>query len=576
MLSHQGEVMFELMTHPVFTDCNDVLGKGTYGTVCKALDKKGLVAFKAKRAGSNNSPTAPTSSSASPSSSSSTICAVKRVTGIFHHAGEVKRLVREVSVMRQLSHPNIVRLVAVMGVPGLSGGSAFTELYLVLEHCETDLGKIIDTPGHLLTPSPAVFLRLEQIQHIMYQVLLAVNYLHSASVLHRDIKPANILINTASCHVKLCDFGLARFVPGGVDGDARGSALDLTSLFARSLSDGNCVVTRYYRAPELLCERPQYGGHVDSWSVGCVLAELLNCLESNFPNPADRARRPLFRGRDDFDQLLKVVAVLGTPSQEDILSVATTPKFSGPLMRERIHPGRDLLTLYPGLSNGGKLEAEVLQLLAQLLTFNPARRLSVREALRLQFVANSPNRLPENEYCHTDPFDAAFESVSATNLEDGCRHLTKVVATDRLLASDCIEWARDCARPAGLACILIAAAVFHTEVEPSKGLSPQLWVPDEARDACHVCASTFSVFFRWKHHCRRCGEVVCEACAAPNIVPPGHTQPQRVCVQCLRDTKAAVRAAKRLWLKHWHLKLSTSPTTPVTTAPSPSPNTAQL
>jgi hypothetical protein len=261
---------------------------------------------------------------------------------------------------------------------------------------------------------------------------------------------------------------------------------------------------------------------------------------------------------------LKVVAVLGTPTQEDILQVATTPKFSGPLMRERVHQGRDLLELYPGLANGGKLEAEVLQLLMQLLTFNPAKRISVREALHSAFVANSPNRIPDSEYGHSGPFDAAFESVSATNLDEGRRHLTKVIAADRLVASDCIEWARDCARPTSLACTLIAAAVYHTEVEPTKGRSPELWVPDEARDACCVCHAAFSFFFRRKHHCRRCGEVVCAACAAPNLIPPGHTEAQRVCVQCLRDTKAAVRAAKRLWLRHWCHVAGTAPTTPVT------------
>ena len=82
-------------------------------------------------------------------------------------------------------------------------------------------------------------------------------YVHSANVLHRDLKPSNILVN-ANCDLALCDFGLARGVSSEID-------VELTEY----------VVTRWYRAPELLCDNVSYGKAVDVWSIGCIFAEIL-------------------------------------------------------------------------------------------------------------------------------------------------------------------------------------------------------------------------------------------------------------------------------------------------------------
>ena len=108
------------------------------------------------------------------------------------------------------------------------------------------------------------------IQYFVYQILRGLLYIHSANVLHRDLKPSNLLVNS-NCDLAICDFGLAR---GVVDDET------LTEY----------VVTRWYRAPELLTEAQYYGPAVDVWSVGCILAELLG-------------RRPLFQGKDYMHQL---------------------------------------------------------------------------------------------------------------------------------------------------------------------------------------------------------------------------------------------------------------------------------
>ena len=92
-------------------------------------------------------------------------------------------------------------------------------------------------------------------QYFLYQILRGLKYIHSASVLHRDLKPSNLLVNS-NCDLAICDFGLAR----GFDDDAG----KLTEY----------VVTRWYRAPELLCETKDYDEAIDVWSVGCIFAEI--------------------------------------------------------------------------------------------------------------------------------------------------------------------------------------------------------------------------------------------------------------------------------------------------------------
>lgn len=120
---------------------------------------------------------------------------------------------------------------------------------------------------------------------MLLQILLGLKYVHSADVLHRDLKPSNLLLN-ASCDLKICDFGLAR---------TREASPFMTEY----------VVTRWYRAPELLLNSDNYTPAIDVWSVGCILAEMLG-------------RKPIFPGKDPVDQLRLIVRILGVPSEEDM------------------------------------------------------------------------------------------------------------------------------------------------------------------------------------------------------------------------------------------------------------------
>jgi serine/threonine protein kinase len=111
-------------------------------------------------------------------------------------------------------------------------------------------------------------------------------FVHSANVLHRDLKPSNILVNS-NCDLAICDFGLARGISSEVEG--------LTEY----------VVTRWYRAPELLCDNQIYGKAVDVWSMGCIFAEIL-------------LRRPFLQGRDYLHQLKLIIKLVGKPKEEDL------------------------------------------------------------------------------------------------------------------------------------------------------------------------------------------------------------------------------------------------------------------
>lgn len=127
--------------------------------------------------------------------------AIKKMDGIFDDEVDCKRILREINLLRKLNHPYVVNLLDVIEPKDLNN---FDTLYVVLELAESDLKKVIKS---------AIHLQLKHIITVVYNLLCAVKYLHSANVLHRDLKPANILINE-DCSVKICDFGLARSISG--------------------------------------------------------------------------------------------------------------------------------------------------------------------------------------------------------------------------------------------------------------------------------------------------------------------------------------------------------------------------
>lgn len=194
--------------------------------------------------------------------------AIKMVPKAFSDEIDAKRILREIKLLNHFDHDNIVRLIDMMP-PNVKYLEDFTDVYLVADLMETDLHRIIYSKQKL---------SIDHVQYFIYQVLRGLKYIHSCHVLHRDLKPSNLLVNS-NCDLKICDFGLARGIRGP-DDDGRGGTMLLTEY----------VVTRWYRAPEIMLACHEYSYPIDVWSVGCIFAELI-------------LRKPYFPGDDYIDQV---------------------------------------------------------------------------------------------------------------------------------------------------------------------------------------------------------------------------------------------------------------------------------
>lgn len=180
------------------------------------------------------------------------------------------------------------------------------------------------------------------------QLVRGLKYLHSANILHRDLKPGNLLIN-ANCDLKICDFGLAR----------------TSSTKNQFMTE--YVVTRWYRAPELLLCCDNYGTSIDVWSVGCIFAELLG-------------RKPIFPGSECLNQLKLIINILGSQREED-LEFIDNPKAKRYIKSLPYSPGTPFARLYP---NAHPLAIDLLQ---KMLVFDPSKRISVTEALQHPYMS---------------------------------------------------------------------------------------------------------------------------------------------------------------------------------------------
>lgn len=204
--------------------------------------------------------------------------AIKKVEKAFEHTVFAQRCLRELKFMILLDHENVMSFVAIT-MP--ERRKEFTEIYIISELMETDLGNIIKSQQPLVT---------DQIKWFIYQVLRGLKYIHSCGVLHRDVKPRNLLVN-ADCSVRICHFGLARPT--------------IPELVTENLSMTDYVATRWYRAPEITLWKKQYTEAIDVWGVGCILAELIK-------------RKPLFPAQDETDLIRMINNLVGSPSQQFI------------------------------------------------------------------------------------------------------------------------------------------------------------------------------------------------------------------------------------------------------------------
>ncbi|KAL1451910.1 hypothetical protein WDU94_006243 [Cyamophila willieti] len=201
----------------------------------------------------------------------------------------------------------------------------------------------------------------EQMSFLLYQMLCGIKHLHSAGIIHRDLKPSNIVVN-ANCTLKILDFGLARSTA-----QTGGSTTSMT----------NYVVTRHYRAPEVILEMG-YKENVDIWSIGCIMGEMIRA-------------GILFPGADHIDQWFKITEQLGTPS--GCFLSRLQPMVKDYICKKRRHPGYSFEKLFPddlfppdSTEQTFLTASQARDLLSKMLVIDPEKRISVDDALLHPYI----------------------------------------------------------------------------------------------------------------------------------------------------------------------------------------------
>ncbi|XP_039144249.1 mitogen-activated protein kinase 5-like [Dioscorea cayenensis subsp. rotundata] len=302
------------------------IGRGAYGIVCSVMNTE-----------------------------SGEMVAMKKIANAFDNHLDAKRTLREIKLMKHLDHENVIAIKDVVPPPSFQ---SFSDVYIATELMDTDLHNVLRSNQDLSE---------EHCQYFLYQILRGLKYIHSAKVIHRDLKPSNLLLNS-NCDLKICDFGLARPT----------SESDVMTEY---------VVTRWYRAPELLLNSTDYTAAIDVWSVGCIFMELMN-------------RHPLFPGRDHMHQMRLITELVGTPNESELGFVRNEEarKYVRHLPR---FARQSFASLYP------HVHPSAIDLVEKMLTFNPLQRITVEEALAHPYLAKLHD-IADEPIC-MDPFSFDFE-----------------------------------------------------------------------------------------------------------------------------------------------------------------------
>lgn len=287
-----------------------IIGEGTYSTVLECIDVK-----------------------------TDETVSIKKIKRSGPGRGVELNSIRELTALKRISHRNVVTFKS------FYFDVADSELCVVMEVLKQQLDKVIN--------NKKFFLSCSDIKTILFMILDGVSALHDKNILHRDIKPENLLISNDGV-IKIIDFGMSRVVD-----------------FPQAKFTPN-VVTRWYRAPELLLNSKHHSAAVDLWSCGCIFAELL-------------LRTPFFPGQSDVDQLNLIFTAFGTPSRELWAEMTEMP-----FWLSYANCSSNLAALFTGLDDEG------LDLLYKMLELNPIKRISAKEALKHSYFMKGP--LPGSKF----------------------------------------------------------------------------------------------------------------------------------------------------------------------------------
>ncbi|XP_028119707.1 cell division control protein 2 homolog B-like [Camellia sinensis] len=284
------------------------------------------------------------------------IVAIKRFYTFDCKNGVPYTTIREISMLIEMYHINIVKLLDVIS-------NTKNEWYIIFEYLDLDLEKYMVT---YLKDSMAK----HTIKYIMHQILSGVMYCHKHRIMHQDLTPDNLLIDLNASVVKIADFGMAR-------------AFDFP---LRAYSPE--VVTIWYKAPEILLGSPVYSMAIDVWSVGCIFAKML-------------MRQNLFAGASKNEHLRKIFSIMGTPNERTWPGVTSLPYYPAGL--PEYYP-ENLAEFFPDLEPAG------VDLLSEMLCMNPARRISARRALgHAYFKKKKRKEKKEKKMTILDPIEEEEE-----------------------------------------------------------------------------------------------------------------------------------------------------------------------
>uniref|UniRef100_A0A3Q3A1E4 mitogen-activated protein kinase n=1 Tax=Kryptolebias marmoratus TaxID=37003 RepID=A0A3Q3A1E4_KRYMA len=321
------------------------VGTGAYGTVCSAWDR---------RMGAQ--------------------VAIKKLHRPFQSKLFAKRAYRELRLLKHMKHENVIGLLDVFTAE--ISLDRFRDFYLVMPFMGTDLGKLMKMER----------LSEDRVQFLVYQMLRGLKVEKKGGFHQKlDLKPGNLAINP-DCELKILDFGLARQADTEMTG---------------------YVVTRWYRAPEVILNWMHYTQTVDIWSAGCIMAEML-------------LGKPLFKGNDHLDQLREIMKITGTPTPDFVVKLQ-----SQDLQRYLNTPVADA-PLHMVTPNGCVLSAAVC-VLEKMLLLDPESRASASEALELPFFCEFRDVEEETEAL---PYDQTLDNTDLA-LEQWKRHTFTEILTFR-------------------------------------------------------------------------------------------------------------------------------------------------
>ncbi|CAH0595438.1 unnamed protein product [Chrysodeixis includens] len=256
--------------------------------------------------------------------------AMKKIRLESEDEGIPSTAIREISLLKELNHPNIVKLEDVL--------MEESRLYLIFEFLSMDLKKYMDSLGSGKFMDPSV------VKSYMYQINNAILYCHQRRILHRDLKPQNLLIDKTGI-IKVADFGLGRAF--GVP----------VRVYTHE------VVTLWYRAPEVLLGSQRYSCPIDMWSVGCIFSEM-------------SSKKPLFQGDSEIDQLFRIFRMLRTPTEDIWPGVSSLPDY------KPTFPNWTTFNLHNHVQN---LDEVGMDLLQKMLVYDPVKRISAKDTRRHRY-----------------------------------------------------------------------------------------------------------------------------------------------------------------------------------------------